>query len=95
MLTLGTDTTTFDFKFDNSEKVYSLPLMTSLPLVKLRNLTAIAAMPDGADKELAAVDMQLDLLREYMGDDAETLTATQVQAIFAAWQEAGGAELGE
>lgn len=93
MLTLGTEKTTFDFQVEGSETVYHLPLFMALPLAQLREFTAVAAIPEGAARDLAAIDVQLDTLRAYMGEDADKLTAEQVHAIFEAWQ--GGVDLGE
>ena len=97
MLTISTaENKTFDFVIEGSETVYSLPLAMNLPLSELRKVSAIAALPDGEEKNIAAIDMQLNLLEKYMGEVAGTLTGAQVQAIFEGWNDAsGGAELGE
>ena len=96
MITLTPDAAqTFDFALEGDEIVYSIPLPKFLPLKKLRKFAAIAAMPDGEAKNVAAIDAQLELLGAYMGDKADELTGEQVRLIFEAWNAAGGEELGE
>lgn len=86
---------TFDFMIEGGDEVYSLPLARYMPVALTQRLSRVLAMPDGEQKELEATDAMLDLLRTYMGEAADTLTLEAMQAIFEAWQENGGDELGE
>ena len=79
----------FDFALEGDETVYSLPLMSALPLAQLREMAAANAEPDGDKKALAIIDAELHILRGVMGEKADTLTAEQVRLIFDAWSDAG------
>ena len=83
MRTFGTDAPQFmSFKLGDGDTVYNLPLAASLPM------TALLEMGEAAVKgDAAALRCQFDLLRRYMGEAADELTAGQVREIFAAWTE--------
>ena len=82
-----------EFTLGDSKKVHRLPLASSLPmstLIELRDASRLG------DTDL--LRLQVGLLREYMGEVADTLTAAQVMDIYAAWNEESanaGATLGE
>lgn len=85
----------FQFVIEGDDKVYTLPLPTSLPLVEMRRLIAVSSIEDENERTLAIIDAELELLSSYMGDKAYKLTGEQVRLIFEAWSDSGGAGLGE
>lgn len=73
------------FQIEDSETVYKMPLAASMPVGILKHIK------DGFDGQLL-------ILHEYMGDDAEKITAGQMAEIFRAWGDANrgqGADAGE
>jgi len=81
------------FTLGDSSKVYNLPLAASMPATKLSEMQQISKEGDEA-----AFAFQLNLLRDYIGDAVDTLTAGDVKAIYEAWVEESskqGAEVGE
>lgn len=93
MRKFGTDAPEFmAFTLGESEKVYKIPLAASLPVQVLINMNK--SMKD----EASMMEVQLDFLRKYIGDAADTLTAGDVGAIWKAWSEEStkqGATVGE
>lgn len=81
------------FKLGDSEKVYTIPLAASMPA------TLLAEMQEAANKgEGEYYKFQLDMLRRYIGEAVDTLTAGDVGDIMNAWviESSGqGAEVGE
>lgn len=81
------------FNLGNSKKVYNIPLAASMPA------TLILKMQEAyKEGEAAAFAFQLDLLKKYIGDAADNLTAGDVRDIFNAWAADSaeqGAEPGE
>lgn len=81
------------FTIGESEKVHKIPLSASMPAEELLELQE--AYNEG---DAAALRYQLKLLRKYMGDAADKLTAGDMKEIFDAWAEEStqqGAEPGE
>lgn len=81
------------FTLGDDETVHQLPLAASLPMETLIELQE-ASEKDGT----AALRYQMGLLRRYIGDAADGLTASDVAAIYQAWTEESaevGAEAGE
>ena len=85
-----------DFSAKNAEhmtftlggkKKYSIPLASSMPMRYARRMTAAAQM-DEATAATTMLEIELDILTEYLGADvADNLTTTQVGDIFSAWSE--------
>lgn len=94
MRKFGTDAPQFmEFTLGGSEKVYSIPLAASMPMDTLIELQEAAAK--GGPESLR---FQMELLRRYIGDAADTLTAGAMTEIYSAWNEESaktGATLGE
>ncbi|MBQ9020594.1 MAG: hypothetical protein IJ113_01065 [Eggerthellaceae bacterium] len=87
-----------EFKLGEGETVYRLPLAHCLPLATTARFSEVNAIKDVDEKAAAALRIEYDMMREYMPDIADTLTAEQVGEIFAAWNDestAAGANLGE
>ena len=83
MRTFGKDSPEFmAFKLGDSEKVYKMPLASSIPMSELLELSEAAAK--GGSHILRC---QLELLRKYIGKKADELTAQDVADIFAAWND--------
>lgn len=86
MRKFGTDAPEFFcFQMEGSDAVYKIPLATSMPVGIIKHL-----------KE--GFDGQLFILTQYMGEDAEKITAGEMADIFRAWNDAGkeqGASAGE
>lgn len=81
------------FTLGDSEEVYKIPLAASMPMTTLLELSEAAAKGDAE-----SMRFQLDLLRRYIGERADDLTAGEVGEIFAAWNEESvgqGATVGE
>ena len=88
MRKFGTDTPEFmTFTLGNSKKVYKLPLAASMPISVAVQFSEIAAISDEDMQNAASSKLQLDILRRYIGDAADDLTAAQVAEIFEAWAE--------
>lgn len=95
MRKFGKDTPEFlTFTVGDGEKVYKLPLAASMPFETALRFAEIAAISDSDLSNLEAMKLQLDMLREHMGEDANKLTAGQVSEIFNAWTEASNGETG-
>ena len=83
MRAFGTDAPEFmSFTLGDEETVYKLPLAASLPMSVLLEMGEAASKGDSA-----AMRCQFDVLRRYMGERADELTAGQVREIFTAWTE--------
>ena len=70
------------FRLGDDETVYTMPLASSLPMSELLALSDAAAK--GGPDILRA---QLEMLRKYIGEQADALTAAEVADIFGAWNE--------
>lgn len=87
-----------EFAVGGSEKTYKMPLAASMPFETSLRFAEVAAMPDGEAKNLASARLQMEMLRDAMGDDAARVTPAQVAEIFEAWGEESakqGATTGE
>lgn len=73
------------FTLGDDETVYKMPLPASMPFKFTIALADVAAMDDGDAKNAAALKAEHAILREYIGDAADMLTARQVGEIFGAW----------
>lgn len=86
MRTFGTDAPKFfTFKVEGSEEVYKVPFAASMPMKVLRTL-------DGT------FTSQVEMLRLYMGDVVDDLTAGTLTEILKGWAAEGkeqGASVGE
>lgn len=94
MRKFGTDKPeVMSFTLGNSKKVYNLPLASSLPI------STVTEMQKASEEgDYAMFEFQLKLLRQYVGDVIDTLTAGDVRDIFIAWNEESskqGADAGE
>jgi len=81
------------FTLGSGKKVYNIPLAASMPATLILKMQK--AYQDG---EIAAFEFQLDILKKYIGNAADDLTAGDVRDIFNAWTEDSkdqGAEVGE
>ena len=81
----------FEFKLGDSEEVYKIPLAASMPV----NL--LLEMQD-ADKNDKGFEVQLKMLKKYMGDVVDELTANTCADILKAWADESktqGASVGE
>lgn len=75
----------FTFQIEGSDEVFKIPLAASMPMKKL------LMMKDGFEG-------QVELMRAYMGDIVDDLTAKTLSDIINAWSEANkdkGASVGE
>ena len=99
MRKFGTQTPeVMEFTLGNSKKVHRLPLAASMPMATSLRFAEVAAMPDGEAKNLAAARLQFEMLREHIGEAADTLTTDQVAEVFEAWGQLSseqGADAGE
>jgi len=83
MRKFGTDAPEFlEFQLGEGDEIYRLPLAASMPMEKMVGLQE--AVNKGQAESLR---YQLDLLRGYIGDAADALTAGDMTAIFTAWSE--------
>ena len=87
-----------EFTLGKSKKVYKLPLAASMPMGTLKRMTAIASIEGEEQQGAAALELEFDILREYIGEAADKLTGKEVNEIFTAWREESdkqGASAGE
>ena len=93
MRKFGTDKPeVMEFQIGDSDKVYTIPLAASMPA------PVLIKMADLADNDTEAFKFQYELLKKYMGDAADDLTATEIRDIINAWyeeSEKNGADPGE
>lgn len=81
-----------EFQIGDSDKIYTMPLAASLP-AKL-----LVEMGELGDNDTEAFKFQYKLLKRYIGDAADDLTAGDVRDIIAEWykeSEKQGADVGE
>ena len=94
MRAFGKDAPEFlSFTLGDGEEVYNLPLAASMPMKTLIELEEATAK--GSAESLR---YQMELLRRYVGDKVDELTAGDVTAIYQAWTEESakqGATAGE
>lgn len=72
------------FQIGDSDKVYTIPLAASMPA------SVLIKMSELAENDAEAFKFQFELLKKYMGDAADELTATEVRDIIDAWYEESG-----
>ena len=91
MRTFGENKTEyFEFKLKDDKKVYRIPLAASIPYSILNR------MDEAGDDDRFRV--QVDMLRKYMGNVVDELSAGVLSDILIAWAEASkdeGASVGE
>lgn len=81
-----------EFQIGDSDKVYALPLAASLPAPML------IEMSECSDDDTEAFKFQYRMLKKYMGEDVENLTAGDIRDIINEWykeSEKQGADAGE
>lgn len=81
----------FEFKLEGKEKIYRIPLAADMPFSILNDMNDAK----GTDERFPA---QIRMLRKYMGDDVDDLSAGTLSEILQAWGEESmkaGATLGE
>lgn len=71
----------FDFQIEGSDKVYHIPLAVYMP-------ASILLMMQDSDKRGDGFAGQMTMLRKYMGDDADELSAGMATQILTEWAEA-------
>ena len=79
------------FQLSGSDKVWSLPLMGSLPLAVARKVAKMV----GLDDESAMIDAAFDLFDELCPGLVDAVTTDQLAAIMVGWKEASSIEPGE
>ena len=80
------------FQIGDSEKVYTIPLAASMPA------SVLIEMGKVTNDETKLFEYQYGILRRYIGEAADELTAGDVRDIMNAWYEESakqGAEVGE
>lgn len=81
------------FMLGDDEEVYTIPLAASMPA------SLILEMSDASrNGDEALFRCQVEMLRRYIGDAVDKLTAGDIRDILKAWQEEStgqGAEVGE
>ena len=81
----------FEFQIEGSEKVYRIPLAANMPFMILKKMNDTAGTGD-------SFIAQIDMLRKYMGDVVDSLSAGVLSEILLAWSEESknaGASVGE
>lgn len=74
----------FRFKLEGDEVIYGIPLAANMPYSVLK------AMNDAGEED--RFDVQVEMLRAYMGDVIDELTAGELSDILKGWSEACQAE---
>jgi hypothetical protein len=80
----------FSFRIGTDKKVYKVPLAASMPYSVLKKMQKA--------KGEAGFDVQVETLRQYIGDIVDELDAITLSNILNAWAEEShkqGAEVGE
>lgn len=81
MRTFGTKITNFfEFKLEGYDTVYRIPLAPEVPYTILNKLYAESASRESFNK-------QIEMLRKYMGDVVDELSAATLTDILQAWME--------
>lgn len=81
----------FSFQIQGDKKVYKIPLAASLPYSILRKMQLHS-------NDESEFDVQVEMLRKYMGDVVDELDTITLSDILKAWGKASsdqGAEVGE
>ena len=85
------ETEYFEFQLEGSDKVYKIPLAAHMPYKTLQELSRKADTDE-------RFDVQVEMLRKYMGDTVDELTAGTLSDILSAWgteSMSAGASVGE
>lgn len=80
------------FQIGDSDKVYTMPLAASMPA------SVLIEMSEVADDESKVFKFQFELLKRYISEAADSLTAGDIRDIMNAWYKESadqGAEVGE
>ena len=80
------------FQIGDSDKVYTLPLAASMPA------SVLIEMSEAGENDAKAFEFQYKLLKRYIGEAAEKLTAGDIRDTMNAWYKEStdqGAEVGE
>lgn len=85
----------FAFKLEGDTKLYRLPLMQYLPLKTVRQLSAINKIEGEEERNLAMVDLILDIFDKYTPGLTDKITQADMLTIFEAWNDASSAKLPE
>lgn len=86
------------FTLGDDPTIYAVPLLPYVPLVHINAISKANLIEDEDARAVARIDAVIDMLRLYLGDKVDTLTADNVTEIFDALNEASeqeGAGLGE
>jgi len=95
MRSFGKDTPEFfTFTIGDDEKIYKIPLATSVPHTTTLKFAEVAAIADPATNQYESLKLQHEFLRKYMGEVVDTLTTKQENEIFEAWSAATKEETG-
>ena len=81
----------FCFQIKGDKKTYKIPLAASMPYSILKQMQDHSNAPD-------EFDVQVDMLRKYIGSVVDELSATTLSDILKAWSEESskqGATMGE
>lgn len=81
----------WSFQLSGSEKVWTLPLLGSLPVPQARMAARASKIQDGVERWEAMVDL-LDAVRPGLTD---ALTSSQMGEVIDGWVEASGMGMGE
>ena len=86
MRTFGKDTPEFfEFKIAGKKKTYRIPTQASISYDFTNRIMEIAAMEDQNQANAAAIRLQFDILKKYIGDEAADFPTDTVAEIFTAW----------
>lgn len=80
----------FEFQLEGEEQIYKIPVAASMPFAVLNEMRI-------ADND-ERFPVQVEMLRKYMGDVVDTLSAQVLSDIILAWSEESkkaGASVGE
>lgn len=92
MRTIGVKTVgSFEFKLENNDTVYKVPFAADLPYSVLQQIRETVNTDD-------RFPAQVEMLRKYMGDVVDDLSAGTLSEILTAWGEESmeaGASVGE
>lgn len=81
-----------EFQIGDSGKIYTMPLAASMPA------NVLIEMSEVSDNDIETFKFQYKLLKRYIGEVVDDLTARDIRAIVDAWVEESekqGAEVGE
>lgn len=92
MRTFGRELTEyFEFQLEGDDKTYRIPLAAAMPFGVLNRISK-------ASKSEDSLEVQVEMLRKYMGDVVDELPVGVISGILQAWVEESakaGASVGE